>query len=366
MSENSSSILIAIIVLLLVGIGITVLFYGVTSGTTIYRADVVDFWNTLFWVNIPDKPTSFIPSLHSHSLTFLNISGLYYHSHTLSALNISSGTFGNNRLDLSALAQNITFTSTQTVDGIDISAYINQAVLTSSSPTFNHIHSSAIGSILTGSGAIYSGTPTLLLEDTSVRATLVLSSTTDTPLDINLRVNGATRWDISSRGASSNYDLIFYRWKTITPCLILSYDTGLVTLEGALKMGSIITLPNEAGLWWTNSTGYAKNIMRLNGANNIILNTQPTKSWLWYSSAPDYYANFVIYDNGNVDVRGILTALGGLVTRYMSGDYGLTWTQTMPTGINGMMVTVYNSNAGILSSRWYVYSNSVWRYTALT
>jgi hypothetical protein len=43
---------------------------------------------------------------------------------SLAASKITSGTFGTSYLDLSALAQNIAFTSTQTVDGVDISALL--------------------------------------------------------------------------------------------------------------------------------------------------------------------------------------------------------------------------------------------------
>jgi hypothetical protein len=68
---------------------------------------------------------------------------------------------------------------------------------------------------------------------------------------------------------------------------------------------------------------------------------------------------------GNLISVGYLQGKLGIITDYLSGDYGLTWTQTMPTGINGMIIVVYNSNAGVLASRLYVYSNSGWHYTAL-
>jgi len=33
--------------------------------------------------------------------------------------------------------------------------------------------------------------------------------------------------------------------------------------------------------------------------------------------------------------------------------------------VNGGLMVVYNSNAGVLASRIYIYSNSAWHYVAL-
>ncbi len=58
----------------------------------------------------------------------------------------------------------------------------------------------------------------------------------------------------------------------------------------------------------------------------------------------------------------------GDVDSYMAADYGAAWAGWPPAGLspaNGTMVTVYNSNAGVLASRLYCYSNGVWRYVAL-
>jgi hypothetical protein len=66
-----------------------------------------------------------------------------------------------------------------------------------------------------------------------------------------------------------------------------------------------------------------------------------------------------------IDINGIIANTGvftnGVVTKYMSGNYGAKWTQIiMPNGTNGMILIAYNSNPKVLSSREYVYTNNAW------
>ena len=64
---------------------------------------------------------------------------------------------------------------------------------------------------------------------------------------------------------------------------------------------------------------------------------------------------------GNLDIAGTLTE------KYISGDYGALWASiSLPSGVNGMQLVAYNSNAGVLASRLYIYSNSAWHYVMLT
>ena len=72
--------------------------------------------------------------------------------------------------------------------------------------------------------------------------------------------------------------------------------------------------------------------------------------------------------SGNLISSGTVTGSSGIVSDYLSGDYGLTWGSlpTFPTGANGMYVVLWNTNAGVLSGRIYVYANGVWHYSALT
>jgi hypothetical protein len=106
--------------------------------------------------------------------------------------------------------------------------------------------------------------------------------------------------------------------------------------------------------------------------NSAKIKFSPAHDWyVWYDVSPNvfkvglsgYEAQFTT--SGSLILAGGLTVGGQNTVYYMSGDYGLTWTQTMPSGVNGLMVTVYNSNAGILASRWYVYTNGAWKYSAL-
>ena len=95
------------------------------------------------------------------------------------------------------------------------------------------------------------------------------------------------------------------------------------------------------------------------------------------------YTDYKIQDNGGVlrfysdasstelnvmsiDGAGNLNIAGTLTEKYMSGDYGVAWASiSLPSGTNGMQLVAYNSNAGILASRLYVYTNGAWHYIAI-
>ena len=59
-------------------------------------------------------------------------------------------------------------------------------------------------------GAIYSGTPTLLVRDTSNRGTIILESEADKVTDIIFKNNNRLSWSVSTRNAAGNYNLHFY------------------------------------------------------------------------------------------------------------------------------------------------------------
>lgn len=54
---------------------------------------------------------------------------------------------------------------------------------------------------------------------------------------------------------------------------------------------------------------------------------------------------------------------------YYTGDYGALWAGFAPPTpaniANGSMCVAYNSNAGVLASRLYVYSNAAWTFVDL-
>jgi hypothetical protein len=72
------------------------------SAHTHYRGDITNFWSSPFWTNIPDKPSTFPPSAHASSHASRGADAV-----SLDASQITSGTFGSDRLNLSAIAQNI-------------------------------------------------------------------------------------------------------------------------------------------------------------------------------------------------------------------------------------------------------------------
>lgn len=47
--------------------------YFATAGHSHPRSDITDFWNTPFWENIPDKPSTFTPSAHTHPISDVSI-----------------------------------------------------------------------------------------------------------------------------------------------------------------------------------------------------------------------------------------------------------------------------------------------------
>ena len=65
--------------------------------------------------------------LTDHNKATHDALGIAPASHTHAASDTTSGTFGNSRLDLSAIAQNVVFAGAQTVDGVDISALLLKA-----------------------------------------------------------------------------------------------------------------------------------------------------------------------------------------------------------------------------------------------
>ena len=72
------------------------------------------------------------------------------------------------------------------------------------------LNTNSTGIAVTSAGAIYTGTPSLSVSDTSNRGTFLLESCTDNPTDFFVKVNGNLTWAQSVRNSASDHNLVFY------------------------------------------------------------------------------------------------------------------------------------------------------------
>ncbi|MHA1290368.1 MAG: hypothetical protein ACTSPB_23555, partial [Candidatus Thorarchaeota archaeon] len=104
------------------------------------RSDVTDFWNSPFWSNIPDKPSTFPPEAHNHDERYFTES---------EHINDSQGSQdggkpikldSNGKIDLSMIYQGPgSGLDADKWDGHQFADYLNQAVKSNSSPTFANL-----------------------------------------------------------------------------------------------------------------------------------------------------------------------------------------------------------------------------------
>lgn len=66
------------------------------------------------------------------------------------------------------------------------------------------------GVVITSTGAIYSGVPSLCISDTTARSTVLMESQTDNPTDFFTKINGKLTWSQSVRQTSGNHSMYFY------------------------------------------------------------------------------------------------------------------------------------------------------------
>lgn len=235
------------------------------------------FKGKLDWSDIQNPPATYPPSAHNHA-----------------ASDITSGTFGTAYLDLSALAQNIAFTSTQTVDGVDISALLLKTTKVTTLAT------------------IWDKTTKIDYSDTDFA---------DQPLLTSSHASFST---ITASGGVDNQ-------------LKLSSGRGIA-------WGGVLKQYADGGDMLFSSIGALKS--DTDGQDNL-----GTSSLRWLNG---YFYGKVIAESG-------------VITRYDTGDYGVAWASyTPPTGTNGLIIIVYNSNAGVLASREYVYTAGAWHYIIIT
>lgn len=431
-----------------------------TSNTSLIaslNADLLDSQHGSYYrnatnINAGTLSLTYIPTMddaHIPNLETLSYGGAFATAQipSLDASKITSGTFGTARLDLSALAQNIAFASTQTVDGIDISANINQAVLTTSSPTFVGLlgspymdcYGTDYGTVLNldfeeGTGTTSfdkspygnDGTITgaswadgkfgkaLSFDGINDSITVVDSPSLQcSEVTVSFWIKGnvsvqdsdglfgkgnAYKMNYGFRQEVSSETIQFICWDVfVTTLMVPSSDDvldnswhfvvgtyqkpiGTIYVDGTISgtQSPDIDLPvapyDMVFMYDSTYSTYRNALLDDVRVYNRALTADEVRT-MWLSGQGKYSSSTIISDKFRIlgtdlatdfsVINGFATATNGFVTKYMSGDYGLTWTQTMPTGVNGMMVTVYNSNAGILSSRWYIYTNGAWKYSAL-
>lgn len=150
----------------------------------------------------------------------------------------------------------------------------------------------------------------------------------------------------------------------ITPTLTL--DDDMLAVVGSIELGSQIRFNTTTGTSVIDTASSA-------GVARAIHFDIPIGAGGAADAAIDYQ-----FKLDNVLEAGLLaeTSGGGTYQNpvwkipYMTGDYGAAWaTYTAPAPaslVNGSMVVAYNSNAGALNSRLYIYSNSAWVSVALT
>ena len=118
-------------------------------------------------------------------------------------------------------------------------------------------------------GAVYSGNPTLLLKDTTSRATLTMHSATDnnTPSDIFTKIGTKWAWSQTVRGDNENRMMSFVGaddagtgWNAAGPVLALQRDG---------RVGIGITDPGSYKLYVNGTTNIASTLTASGGANIV-------------------------------------------------------------------------------------------------
>lgn len=143
-------------------------------------------------------------------------------------------------------------------------------------------------------GAHYIGTPSVLIQDNSARATMRLRSLTNNPSELFFDVNGAIRWDISARNSSGNYDLNFYpqagtpRYTSVGPVVMVLSQTGNLSLSGTIQAttGKFTDLTdNYIVKHISDASGLGNSIIYDNGTNVGIGTTTNINSKLTFASS---------------------------------------------------------------------------------
>ena len=180
-------------------------------------------------------------------------------------------------------------------------------------------------------------------------------------------------------------------WGSATSSFLTSNYISSVSGSGLSVSGSgqlTDSYLNQAVLTSSDSTFNSLTVTSYVNLGNNIKVTWAGSYWqIGYESPPNYASHVTnsamvidVYANANQGfmIRAGTTSLleisgdGAFFSvpitgKYMSGDYGALWGSiSLPSGVNGMQLIAYNSNAGVLASRLYIYTNSAWHWSVLT
>lgn len=251
----------------------------------------------------------------------------------------------------------------------DWGMYINQAVLTSSSPSFTGI---TITKTTTGLIAGLYGSSTSygfgLRETASHAVDLEFNPNTDATSTgyINFYgYNGGTSRarDIYIGNGKGAYGIYITYSSPYTYVYLSNY-----LLPNGDNSGSI---GGSGGGYWNGMYTYlleAKTSIKIGTtykitSTGLVADNKIADSAKWGGNTFTDYLDQAVKTTSSPSFVKITATI---VTTYQSGDYAIDWsTISLPTGTNGMMVIAYNSNAGVLSSREYIYTNSAWHYIVI-
>ena len=165
---------------------------------------------------------------------------------------------------------------------------------------------------------------------------------------------------------------------TVNAVNAVTANEGLVLIGNTLSLSNVpysVTNFADKNLLTSSSPTFSSVIVK----NNLLTYDQVNTNnyWKFLSASNVFYFEVVIGgintapltldSSGNLAISGNMVIDGTLTEKYMSGDYGALWASiSLPSGVNGMQLVAYNSNAGVLASRLYIYSNSAWHYVMLT
>ena len=190
------------------------------------------------------------------------------------------------------------------------------------------------------SGAVYSGTPSLLVKDITNRGTMFLESVIDKPTDFVFRNNNRFSWVISTRGSSENYALRFYSsqngtsWYSSILSMLTNGNVGIGTSSpdqlldlddgGGIDGTSLIEFNARSWIGYASRSLYLKSgsgksilfatdgdneVMRINTNGNVGIGTTNPQTKLAV--------------NGEITTKEVIVTMDGWSDFVFKNDYDL-------------------------------------------